>query len=166
MVWDTASHTTLLGIMYYYAHHLSHPHTHTHNISQVGDVVYARVETCHKDLDTVLTCMDPHGKASGFGPLTKGYTVHVDSAHARRLLAQPPAAVRVRGKRDGDNGGLPQCMGELVVVMLSVVNHSAITGYLLGALLGLSCVFVCAHMSCNLYVNQPTSHNPGIVCVG
>ncbi|GAB4813358.1 hypothetical protein N2152v2_000404 [Parachlorella kessleri] len=60
---------------------------------QVGDLVYARVESADRDLEPTLTCMGAAGKASGYGPLKGGYLVAVGTALARDLLARPPPAV-------------------------------------------------------------------------
>ncbi|KAI7838848.1 hypothetical protein COHA_007462 [Chlorella ohadii] len=60
---------------------------------QVGDLVYARVESAHRDLEPVLSCMDAAGKASGFAHLKGGMVFEVSTTHARSLLSRPPAAV-------------------------------------------------------------------------
>ncbi|PSC74316.1 exosome complex component rrp40 [Micractinium conductrix] len=60
---------------------------------QVGDLVYARVESAHRDLEPVLSCTDAAGKASGFAHLKGGTVVEVSTTHARALLSRPPAAV-------------------------------------------------------------------------
>jgi hypothetical protein len=60
---------------------------------QAGDVVYARVVSANRDQEPVLSCVDGTGRAAGFGPLKDGYTAGVSTAHARQLLAKPPAPV-------------------------------------------------------------------------
>ncbi|KAL4424272.1 hypothetical protein ABPG75_001573 [Micractinium tetrahymenae] len=60
---------------------------------QIGDLVYCRVESAHRDLEPVLACTDAAGKASGFAHLKGGMLVEVSTTHARALLSRPPAAV-------------------------------------------------------------------------
>ncbi|EFN53535.1 hypothetical protein CHLNCDRAFT_59733 [Chlorella variabilis] len=60
---------------------------------QVGDLVYGRVESAHRDLEPVLSCMDGAGKASGFAQLKGGMVIEVSTTHARSLLSRPPAAL-------------------------------------------------------------------------
>mmetsp|Transcript_6611 Transcript_6611/g.15904 ORF Transcript_6611/g.15904 Transcript_6611/m.15904 type:complete len:233 (+) Transcript_6611:165-863(+) len=60
---------------------------------QVGDVVYCRVETAHRDIEPTLSCVDRSGKASGLGQLKGGYLFSCNSFLARRLLARPVSAV-------------------------------------------------------------------------
>lgn len=58
-----------------------------------GDVVYARVITANRDMDPMLSCVDSQGRASGFGPLKESLVIECSLAHARALLARPPAPV-------------------------------------------------------------------------
>mmetsp|Transcript_23667 Transcript_23667/g.65640 ORF Transcript_23667/g.65640 Transcript_23667/m.65640 type:complete len:241 (+) Transcript_23667:223-945(+) len=60
---------------------------------QPGDVVYARVEVAHRDMDPTLTCVDAGGKANGLGHLKGGYIFTCNTYLSRRLLARPPCAV-------------------------------------------------------------------------
>mmetsp|Transcript_11394 Transcript_11394/g.29218 ORF Transcript_11394/g.29218 Transcript_11394/m.29218 type:complete len:223 (-) Transcript_11394:1552-2220(-) len=57
---------------------------------QTGDAVFCRVELAHRDMDTILTCVDSSGKATGLGHLKGGYLFTCTSLLARRLLSRPP----------------------------------------------------------------------------
>lgn len=58
-----------------------------------GDLIYARVITANRDMDPMLSCVDSQGRSSGFGALKEGLVVDCSIAHARALLARPPAPV-------------------------------------------------------------------------
>lgn len=54
---------------------------------QVGDLVFAAVESAHKHTEPEVTCITGSGKAEGLGPLKDGHMIHCDSATCRRMLA-------------------------------------------------------------------------------
>ncbi|GMG39418.1 unnamed protein product [Ambrosiozyma monospora] len=59
-----------------------------------GDVVFARVSNCERNVDAELSCVDPiTGKDGGFGLLDGGILVDVKLAYARYLLFEPEAPV-------------------------------------------------------------------------
>lgn len=60
---------------------------------KVGQLVYARVETVHREVDPELSCVDTYGKSSGFGALNGGYMFNVTTGLARALLTVPTAPV-------------------------------------------------------------------------
>ncbi|ODV95628.1 hypothetical protein PACTADRAFT_50326 [Pachysolen tannophilus NRRL Y-2460] len=52
-----------------------------------GDLVYARVSSCFKDIDVEIECIDPTtGKDGGFGLLEGGYVFEVKLGYARWLF--------------------------------------------------------------------------------
>ena len=58
----------------------------------VGDTVYARIAETSRDQEPELTCIDAQGRAAtALGQLECGYVLETDTAHARKLLAYPPA---------------------------------------------------------------------------
>jgi exosome complex component RRP40 len=62
---------------------------------KLGDMVFARVVSCHVDLDPELSCTDAHGKASGYGPLRDGYVCESSSQHVLKLRSpKPPPEIR------------------------------------------------------------------------
>ncbi len=56
-------------------------------------MVYARVVSANRDMEAVLSCVDSLGRSAGFGQLKEGYSINCSTAHARQLLAKPPAPV-------------------------------------------------------------------------
>ena len=52
--------------------------------NQVGDLVFAAVETAHKHTEPEITCITGSGKAEGLGPLKDGHVIHCDLATCRR----------------------------------------------------------------------------------
>jgi len=54
---------------------------------EINDVLYCRVLTGHKDMETELVCIDNVGKANGMGVLKDGYMFKVSLEFARRLLS-------------------------------------------------------------------------------
>ena len=60
-----------------------------------GDLVYARIDRCHLDLEPELTCVDKNGKAAGYGPLKEGFMFESTSQHVLKLRRRPlPPEVR------------------------------------------------------------------------
>lgn len=54
---------------------------------KIGDLVYARISNCQRDIDIEIECIDPTtGKEGGFGQLTEGLTFDVKLGFARFLL--------------------------------------------------------------------------------
>jgi exosome complex component RRP40 len=47
-------------------------------------LVYARVVAADRDLEPELSCVDAHGKSSGFGPLLEGYKLECTTGLARK----------------------------------------------------------------------------------
>jgi len=61
---------------------------------EVGDLIYARVESVNPNVDAELSCIDPAtGKAEGFGKLEGGMIFKVRLAYARHLLFDPNAHI-------------------------------------------------------------------------
>lgn len=57
-----------------------------------GDAVYARVEETSRDVEPELSCLaSPAAAGAALGPLPAGYVLETNTAHARRLMALPPA---------------------------------------------------------------------------
>ena len=56
-------------------------------------MVYARVCEASRDLDPEISCVDPVGRAMGYGVLKGGTVVECSTGLARRLLSRPPAPV-------------------------------------------------------------------------
>lgn len=60
---------------------------------QIGQAVYSRVVTTHRDADPELSCVDASGRACEFGPLVGGYLFDVTTGMARSLLSTSTAPV-------------------------------------------------------------------------
>lgn len=60
---------------------------------EIGDLVYARVESTHKSVDAEISCMDAMGKEGGFGILKGGYCIDISQSYARFLLYNTDAPV-------------------------------------------------------------------------
>lgn len=65
-----------------------------------GDVVYAKITSHHRDLETEIECCDSKtGKAAGFGQLKEGNIISVGCGFARRLLFQGSPLLEELGSR-------------------------------------------------------------------
>ncbi|VUG17910.1 RRP40 [Brettanomyces bruxellensis] len=61
---------------------------------EVGDLIYARVESVNPNVDAEISCVDPTtGKAEGYGKLEGGMVFKVKLAYARNLLFDPNAHI-------------------------------------------------------------------------
>ena len=52
----------------------------------IGSLVYARVHSAHRDIETELSCVNEQGKSEGFGELTDGMMISCSIGLAHRLL--------------------------------------------------------------------------------
>lgn len=67
---------------------------------QVGDLVYARVLSAHKDMEMELVCVDSYGKAGKLGPLSNdGFLITVRPHLAHRLLTVENPLLQTLGKK-------------------------------------------------------------------
>lgn len=65
-----------------------------------GDVVYAKVTSQHRDLETEIECYDSKtGKAAGFGLLKEGNLISVGCGYARKLLFEGSPILEELGNR-------------------------------------------------------------------
>lgn len=65
----------------------------------VGDIVYARVLTAHREMEPDLVCVDSYYKAGKLGPLSGGFLINVSLELANRLLNIENPLLRTLGKK-------------------------------------------------------------------
>ena len=58
-----------------------------------GDVVYAKVITASKDMESELVCVDAYGKKSGLGQLSEGGLLFLVPLHIVRNLLSPTSVL-------------------------------------------------------------------------
>ena len=68
-------------------------------VTQVGDIIYARVLTANKEMETEIVCIDRSGKSNGMGVIREnGYVFSVNLQHARKYVTQLVLFLNTRSK--------------------------------------------------------------------
>lgn len=67
---------------------------------QIGDVIYARLLSAHREMEPELVCVDKYFKAGILGPLSSdGFLIHIPPDHAYRLLDPKNTVLRSLSKQ-------------------------------------------------------------------
>ena len=67
---------------------------------QIGDAVYAKLLSAHREMEPELVCIDQHSKAGNMGPLSSdGYIVTLPQSSVYRLLDVENPLLRTLGKK-------------------------------------------------------------------